>query len=258
MTNILEIIRQSKEMMDIAHADPTHCCLPREDVAILLQAVQETELYPLVFRLYTEGSPFVFEGLEISIGTSFSMWKMMENVHATAKIEESVHIGDGTKVWHTAHIRQGAKVGNDCIIGRNVFIDTGVIIGDRCKIQNNALIYKGAVIGDGVFIGPAVSILNDKRPRAVTPLGALKGAEDWSISGVTIEDGASIGGGAILLPGVSIGAWSMVGAGSVVTRVVGPGLLVKGNPANTYTHICKCGVTVDEAGGKCPACSVLR
>ena len=143
----------------------------------------------------------------------------------------SYAIGPGARVWEGAHIREGAHVGAGCVIGRGAYIGIGVRLGDRCKIQNNALVYDPAVIGDGVFIGPGAILTNDRLPRAITPAGELKRADDWDPVGVTIETGASIGAGAVCVAPVRIGAWAMVAAGSVVVRDVPDHALVAGNPA---------------------------
>ena len=140
-------------------------------------------------------------------------------------------IGNGTQVWDFAQIREGAQIGAGCVIGRGVYIGPGVHIGDRCKIQNNALVYDPAVIDDGVFIGPGAILTNDRLPRAITPSGELKRADDWDPVGVTVDTGASIGAGAVCVAPVRIGAWAMVAAGSTVVRDVPDHALVAGNPA---------------------------
>jgi acetyltransferase-like isoleucine patch superfamily enzyme len=95
--------------------------------------------------------------------------------------------------------------------------------------------------------------LNDKRPRAITPDGRLKTEADWVVSGVQIDEGASIGGGCTLLPGVRVGEHAMVGAGAVVTRDVPPHAIVVGNPARLIGYVCECGAKLGESG-RCPEC----
>jgi acetyltransferase-like isoleucine patch superfamily enzyme len=121
------------------------------------------------------------------------------------------------------------------------------------KLENGVSLFKGTRLGDGVFIGPHVILLNDKRPRAITPEGALKSEEDWSVSGVTVLDGASVGGGCTILPGVSIGRFALVGAGAVVTRDVPDHGLVVGNPARLAGYVCECATRLP-ADGTCPSC----
>jgi len=158
-------------------------------------------------------------------------------------------VGANTRVWDGAQIREGACIGSECIIGRGAYIGPGVRVGDRCKIQNNVLIYDPAVIGDGVFIGPGAVLTNDRLPRAITPAGKLKGADDWDPVGVTIETGASIGAGAVCVAPVRIGAWAMVAAGSVVVRDVLDHALVAGNPARQIGWVGRDGQRMVDDGG---------
>lgn len=167
-------------------------------------------------------------------------------VHKTAVIEDDVKIGAGTKVWHFAHIRRGTKIGQNCVIAKAVFIDFESVIGDNVKIQNHALVYHKAIIEDGVFIGPNVCFTNDKNPRAINPDGTIKNADDWEVSTIRIGCGASIGGHSVILPGVDIGEFALVGAGTVVTKDVPDFALVYGNPARIKGFVCRCGKKIDE------------
>ena len=151
--------------------------------------------------------------------------------HPTAEASPRATIGQDTRIWHQAQVREGVRIGDQCIIGKGVYIDFNVVIGDRVKIQNYASVYHGATIEDGVFIGPYVCLTNDKRPRAITPNGELKTDDDWEVGATRVRYGASIGAGAIILPGVTIGRGAQVGAGAVVTRDVPDRAVVVGNPA---------------------------
>jgi len=162
-------------------------------------------------------------------------------IHPTAMMEKNVQIGEGTKIWHFAQIRQGAKIGKNCVISNSVFIDFDCEIGDKVKIQNHAIIYHQAMIENGVFIGPNVCFTNDKIPRATNPDGSLKSTEDWQVSTTTIKEGASIGGHSVILPGLTIGRFALIGAGSVVTKDIPAHALVYGNPGRIYDFVCKCG-----------------
>lgn len=122
-------------------------------------------------------------------------------------------------------------MGEDCIVGRGAYIGPGVVLGNACKIQNHALVYEPARLGDGVFIGPAVVLTNDQFPRAVNSDGSLKAADDWTPVGVVIERGAAIGARAVCVAPVTIGAWALVAAGSVVIQDVPAFGLVAGVPA---------------------------
>lgn len=149
----------------------------------------------------------------------------------SADVSPEASIGEGTKVWHLAQIREGVVIGRSCIIGRGAYVDHGVEVGDRCKIQNHALVYAPARLEEGVFIGPAAILANDLFPRAITPDGELKGADDWTAEGVVVRRGASIGTAAVVLPGVEVGEWALVAAAAVVTADVLPFALVRGVPA---------------------------
>lgn len=162
-------------------------------------------------------------------------------IDKTALIHSSAKIGVGTVIWGLTQVRDKAVIGERCIVARNVYIDKEVIIGNRVKIQNNALIYYPAVIGDGVFIGPGAILTNDRYPRSVTPKGDLKSGDNWEAKGVEIEEGASIGAGAVVIAGVKIGKWALVGAGAVVTKNVPEYTLVVGNPARILGKVIKSG-----------------
>ncbi len=157
--------------------------------------------------------------------------KPRQSIAPSALVSPTATVGTGTVVWDLSQIRDGASIGADTVIGRNVYIDRDVVVGQRCKIQNNSLIYWPAILGDGVFIGPGVTLTNDRNPRAVNPDDSPKTPDDWIPEGVEVADGASIGAGAILLPGVKVGRWALVGAGAVVSHDVPAHALVAGNPA---------------------------
>ncbi|MDD7941998.1 acyltransferase [Actinomycetospora lutea] len=177
-------------------------------------------------------------------------------IHPTAEVEDGSRVGAGTTVWQFAHVRHGARVGEGCTLGRGAFVDEDVVLGDRVKVQNHALIYRPARLGDGVFVGPAVVLTNDLHPRAVTVEGAPKGVDDWDAVGVVLDEGCSIGARTVLLPGVHVGRWAMVGAGSVVTRDVPPFALVAGTPARRRGWVGRAGHRLEDLGGgryRCPA-----
>ena len=182
-------------------------------------------------------------------------------VHPTAEVSPEAHVGMGTRIWRQAHIREFAHIGDICNIGKGVYIDTHVRIGSRVKIQNHVSIFEGVTLEDGVFIGPHVCFTNDLAPRAITPDGKLKSADDWEITPTLVKDGASIGAGAVILCGVTIGSFALVGAGSVVTRDVPPHALIFGNPARQHGYVCRCArrltnmrTSEDKLVGWCEVC----
>ena len=161
-------------------------------------------------------------------------------IHPTAEVSPEAVIGDGTYIWRQAHVREGASTGEMCNIGKGVFIDTHVRIGSRVKIQNHVSVFEGVTLEDGVFVGPHVCFTNDLYPRAINPDGTLKSADDWQITPTLVKYGASIGAGVVILCGVTIGEFALVGAGSMVTRDVPAYALVTGNPARQRGYVCRC------------------
>lgn len=165
----------------------------------------------------------------------------MIRIHPTADVSPRAVIGDKTAIWHQCQVREGAHLGEECILGKNVYIDFDVAIGNRVKIQNNCSVYHGATIEDGVFLGPHVVLTNDLYPRAINPDGTLKGTDDWDVSPIKICYGAAVGARSVVLPGVTIGRYALIGAGSVVTRDVPPHGLAVGAPARLVGYVCACG-----------------
>ena len=174
-------------------------------------------------------------------------------VHPTAVVSAKATLGKGACVWQFAIVRAGASIGRESRLGAGVYVDVGVTIGDRCKIQNYACIYQGVTIGDGVFLGQGVKTTNDRYPRALNPDGEPKGPEDWELEETFIADGASIGAGAILLPGIRVGRFAMVGAGTLVHDSVPDHALVVGTPGRVVGSVCYCG-TPQATAEPCPAC----
>lgn len=143
-------------------------------------------------------------------------------IHPLADVATS-SLGTGTRIWQFVAIMARAQIGNDCNVCSHCFIENDVVIGDRVTIKSGVQLWDGVRVGDDVFIGPNVTFTNDKHPKS------RNAAFEKLVT--VVENGASIGGGATLLPGIRIGAYAVVGAGSVVTRDVAPGATVVGNPA---------------------------
>lgn len=141
-----------------------------------------------------------------------------------------VTLGEGVGICGFCNL-YGCTIGDETRIGPFVEVQKGVRIGARCKISSHTFICEGVTIEDGVFIGHGVIFVNDRRPRATGPDGQVSGDGDWLCETTVVEQGASIGSGATLLGGITIGANALVGAGSVVTKDVAPGTTVAGNPA---------------------------
>jgi UDP-2-acetamido-3-amino-2,3-dideoxy-glucuronate N-acetyltransferase len=162
-------------------------------------------------------------------------------IHNSANVSDKAKIGKDTKIWNWVQVRENASIGNNSIISKGVYIDFGVKIGNNVKIQNNVSVYHGVTIEDGVFIGPHVCFTNDKIPRAINPDGKLKDNSDWKVSPIIVKEGASIGANSVILPGVIIGRFALIGSGSVVTKDIPDFALAYGNPAIIVGIVCKCG-----------------
>ena len=145
------------------------------------------------------------------------------SIHQLADVQ-STAIGDGTRVWQYVVILPGAQIGQDCNICSHSLIENDVIIGDRVTVKSGVQLWDGLRVGDDVFIGPNVTFTNDKFPKSGNT--KFHRLQTW------VESGASIGGGATILPGVRIGTRATIGAGSVVTKDVPAGATVVGNPAH--------------------------
>lgn len=156
-------------------------------------------------------------------------------VHESSYIDNSVEIGENTKIWHFCHIQSGAKIGKNCSLGQNVNISNSVIIGNDVKIQNNVSVYEGVEIEDGVFCGPSCVFTNDLTPRARYP----KGHENYKHT--LIREGASIGANATIICGNTVGRYAMIAAGAVVTKDIPDYALAVGVPAQVVGTVDKQG-----------------
>jgi acetyltransferase-like isoleucine patch superfamily enzyme len=149
---------------------------------------------------------------------------------APYRLLDDVRFGAGVVVQSFTNL-YGCAIGDNTRVGPFVEIQRGARIGANCKIQSHAFICEGVVIGDEVFVGHGVLFINDKMPRATTDKGALKTGSDWELLETRVERGASLGSGAVILGGVTIGERALVGAGAVVARDVAEGEVVAGVPA---------------------------
>ncbi len=163
--------------------------------------------------------------------------------HESAYIDEDVHIGEDTKIWHFSHIMTGAVIGNKCNIGQNVVISPGVILGDGVKIQNNVSVYSGVICENDVFLGPSMVFTNVINPRAF-----IEKKDEYKKT--MIKKGASIGANATIICGNTIGSYALVGAGAVVSKDIPDFALVIGNPARVTGWVCKCGEKLTFYHGK--------
>jgi acetyltransferase-like isoleucine patch superfamily enzyme len=152
-------------------------------------------------------------------------------VHERALVESET-IGTGTRIWAFAHVMAGAVIGAACNICDHTYIEGDVVLGDRVTVKSGVYLWDGLRIEDDVFLGPQATFTNDPFPRSRQP---------FECPTTTVRAGASIGAGAIILPGVTIGERAMVGAGAVVTKDVEPDTVVVGNPARVLRRLAPVG-----------------
>ncbi len=169
-------------------------------------------------------------------------------VHPLA-VCDSASIGSGTRIWAFTHVLKGATIGAHCNLGEHVFVENSVKIGDHCTIKNGVAIWDFVTLEDGVFIGPYAVFTNDLRPRAFL----RKPPSEFLPT--RIKRGATIGANATLVCGVTVGEYSLIGAGSVVVRDVPPHTLLVGNPARAIGRVCFCGESLDPHDF-CAACQL--
>lgn len=158
-------------------------------------------------------------------------------VHETACVDPGAQVGPGTRIWHFSHVMSGARIGSGCNIGQNVFVGN-VQIGSGVKLQNNVSIYDGVVLEDDVFVGPSAVFTNVHNPRAHV---VRKG--EYQIT--RVRKGATVGANATIVCPVTLGAYSFVAAGAVVTRDVPAQRVVMGAPARPSGWACRCGEMLD-------------
>lgn len=169
--------------------------------------------------------------------------------HESAVIDPPATIGDGTKIWHFSHVMAGARIGARVVLGQNVFVGARAVVGDGCKVQNNVSLYDEVVLEDDVFVGPSAVFTNVVNPRAF-----IVRKDEYRRT--VVGRGASIGANATIVCGVTLGEYSFVGAGAVVTKDVKPHALVVGNPARQVGWMCACGerLRLKDGTGTCARC----
>jgi acetyltransferase-like isoleucine patch superfamily enzyme len=162
------------------------------------------------------------------------MSKPLPDLH---RIAPDVKLGRNVRIHGFVNL-YGCEIGDETRIGTFVEIQKGAKIGDNCKISSHTFICEGVTIESGVFVGHGVTFINDRYPRATNAAGQLQTEADWHCQSTFVRRGASIGSGATLLGGITIGESAIVGAGSVVTKDVPPNTTVAGNPAGILSHSC--------------------
>jgi len=167
-------------------------------------------------------------------------------VHETAVVDTDVQIGTGSKIWHFSHIMSHCSLGDNCILGQNVFLGDSVRVGSGVKIQNNVSVYSGVEIEDDVFLGPSMVFTNVNAPRSFI--------EQKNYARTLVKKGASIGANATIVCGNTIGAYALIGAGSVVTREVPDFAFIYGVPARQQGWVSKAGARLNFDSGTTAIC----
>jgi UDP-2-acetamido-3-amino-2,3-dideoxy-glucuronate N-acetyltransferase len=169
--------------------------------------------------------------------------------HESSYVDDGAVIGKGTRIWHFSHVMPGAVIGERCNLGQNVVVMGGVRIGNNVKIQNNVSIYEGVELEDDVFCGPSCVFTNVMNPRSHV-------SRKHEYQRTLVGRGASIGANATIVCGTTLGRYSFVGAGAVITSDVPDHALMVGVPARRISWVCQCGVrlTVRDGRGACSAC----
>lgn len=166
-------------------------------------------------------------------------------VHESSYVDDDVEIGEGTKVWHFSHVQSGARIGTHCVLGQNVNVGNNVIIGNYVKIQNNVSVYEGVVLEDYVFCGPSMVFTNIIDPRSKYP----QVGSQYYLKTI-VKEGASLGANCTIVCGHTIGRFSFIGAGAVVTKDIPDFALVVGSPARIVGWMSEAGrkLQFDDAG----------
>ncbi len=155
---------------------------------------------------------------------------------------ESDSVGAGTRIWAFAHVQAGASIGRGCNVGDHAFIEKGARLGDGVVVKNGVHVWDGVALDDAVFAGPGVCFTNDLHPRAARE---QRGLDGWTLTRTRVGRGASLGAGAVIVCGITIGPSALIGAGAVVTRDVPAHALMVGNPARRVGWVCECARRLD-------------
>lgn len=169
-------------------------------------------------------------------------------VHPSSEVGQGATVGNHTKIWHFCHVMSGAVLGEYCVLGQNVFVADTVHIGNYVKIQNNVSVYKGVKILDGAFVGPSAVFTN-----VINPRGTIERKTEYLAT--VVGKGCTIGANATIICGNNLGDYSLIGAGTVVTKNIPDFALVIGNPSHQIGWVSKAGhrLEFDENGiGVCP------
>ena len=163
--------------------------------------------------------------------------------HDQALVHEDAQIGDGTRIWAFSNVQAGAVIGRECNICDGSFVERGAVVGNHVTIKHHVQVFDGVTIEDDVFVGSNAAFINDRYPRS-------NREDEWTLEKTVVKKGATLGSNSVILCGITVGEYAVIGAGSVVTKDVPAYAIVHGNPAGVKGHACGCGRKLD-AGLKC-------
>ncbi|MCI0604082.1 acetyltransferase [bacterium] len=165
-------------------------------------------------------------------------------IHPLAEIDAETFIGKGTRVWQYTVIKKGARIGENCNIGSHCYVEGGASVGNNVTVKNGVALWEGVHLADAVFVGPYAVFTNDAYPRSPRAPEAKERYQNPQavILKTSLEYGATVGAGAMILAGIIIGKFATVGLGAVVIQPVPPYALVVGNPARQVGWMCECGL----------------
>ena len=180
---------------------------------------------------------------------------MSVTVHSSAIVDEGAQIGEGSRVWHFVHVCGGARIGKNVSMGQGVFVGNEVTIGDNCKIQNNVSVYDNVHLEEGVFCGPSMVFTNVYNPRSL-----VERKDEYRDT--IVKKGATLGANCTIVCGVTIGAYSFIGAGAVVNKSVPDYALMVGVPGKQIGWMSEFGEQLNlpvegEGEIKCPHTGAL-
>lgn len=160
--------------------------------------------------------------------------------HEQALVDQGAEVGDGTRIWAFTNIQAGAVIGRGCNICDGSFVEKGAVIGDHVTVKHHVAVFDGVTIEDDVFVGSNVAFINDRHPRGHREA-------PWTPEKTVIKKGASLGSNSVILCGITIGEYAVIGAGSVVTKDIPAHAVAYGNPARTEGFACRCGRTIGDS-----------
>ena len=194
--------------------------------------------------------PFIFRHVMVAVFPCLLTTRVNYKVHETAIVDKGAQVGDGTRIWHWVHVSGGARIGAGCSLGQNVFVGNRVVIGNNVKIQNNVSVYDNVTLESDVFCGPSMVFTNVYNPRS-----AVSRKDEYR--NTLVKQGATLGANCTIICGTTIGEYSFVAAGAVVSRDVKPYALVVGVPAYQIGWMSRYGERLDlpldgNADTRCP------